>query len=98
MARGKSTTTANDVRDPTGQPDVKACISTCCKCFNPLAPSAPNGGSRQKKFLRSRKLLVYKYLWPIRCRGDKASFRLRSRVFGGLLHFATEAAEWIVAM
>ena len=53
VARGKSTTTAKHVRDPTGQPRLSARPASGGRVFILLAPSAPN--SRQcSKMLHAR--------------------------------------------
>ena len=48
VARGKSTTTANDARDPTGQPGVKARFRNLRRVFHSLSTQCAKAGQCRK--------------------------------------------------
>jgi hypothetical protein len=57
MARGKSTTTANHVRDPTGQPKGWL-ASQWMRAIMHLAPSAPNANNARNRLHNPCKTLM----------------------------------------
>jgi len=89
MARGKSTTTANHVRDPTGQPKGFA-RSELTRAIDALSTQRAKNEQCSESLRNPCNTLMLKKLWRIMERCAEAYLGNYVRDFTGLLRSATK--------